>query len=215
MRIAVFGATGMVGGAVVEEILSRGDEVHAVSRSIDARTARDRLTVGAVDVDDAAGVTSVLAGVDAAVLTVRLPAGQESRLAPITARFLDAAAETGVRVLVLGGAGALRSPTDAGRLLVDDPMYIPEQWRTIALAGVEQLRACQAHSFADWVYLSPPAELHPGDRVGGYRRGGSTLLVDDEGRSAVSAADLAIAVVDELERPGADTHFTVIAADEL
>ncbi|GAB2884739.1 hypothetical protein GCM10022245_20270 [Streptomyces mayteni] len=73
---------------------------------------------------------------------------------------------------------------------------------------LDQVVACRAHS-ADWAYLSPPALLAPGRRTGTYRRGTTTLLVDAEGVSRVSAEDLAVAVLDELENLGEDRHFTV------
>jgi uncharacterized protein len=48
--------------------------------------------------------------------------------------------------------------------------------------------------------VSPAAVIvFDGERTGRYRTSGDTLLLDDEGRSTVSAADLAVAVVDEVE----------------
>ncbi|WP_416382691.1 MULTISPECIES: hypothetical protein [Nocardia] len=77
-----------------------------------------------------------------------------------------------------------------------------------ALASLTQLRVCEPHP-ARWTYLSPPALLEPGERTGRYRRGTTTLLLDADGRSRISAEDLAVAVLDELENPGGDRHFTV------
>ncbi|GAB3116661.1 hypothetical protein GCM10027055_26570 [Janibacter alkaliphilus] len=67
---------------------------------------------------------------------------------------------------------------------------------------------------AAWAYLSPPALLEPGTRTGRYRRGTTTLLTAQDGKSWISAEDLAVAVVDELEQPGADRHITVAAAED-
>lgn len=96
-------------------------------------------------------------------------------------------------------AGALRSPDGSDLPVADNPAYVPAEWNTVAAAGVAQLRTCQAHAGADWVYLSPPALLEPGERTGRYRRGTDTLLTGADGRSWISAEDLAVAVVDELE----------------
>ncbi|WP_408648234.1 NAD(P)-dependent oxidoreductase [Streptomyces gossypiisoli] len=60
------------------------------------------------------------------------------------------------------------------------------------------------------MYLSPPALLEPGARTGRYRRGTDSLLTAPDGRSWISAEDLAVAVVDELESPGRERHFTVV-----
>jgi putative NADH-flavin reductase len=48
-----------------------------------------------------------------------------------------------------------------------------------------------------------------GTRTGVYRRGATTLLVDEAGRSRISAEDLSVAVLDEVENPGGVRHFTV------
>ncbi|WP_255632825.1 hypothetical protein [Amycolatopsis sp. TNS106] len=100
----------------------------------------------------------------------------------------------------------MRSPS--GGLVIDDPAFVPPAWRTIASASTSQLRACEAHS-GNWVYLSPPAILEPGVRTGAYRRGTTIILTAEDGSSGISAEDLAVAVVDELENPGKDRHFTV------
>ena len=62
----------------------------------------------------------------------------------------------------------------------------------------------------DWAYLSPPAQLAPGGRTGNYRLGADELLLDAEGNSTISMEDLAVALVDEAERPMHHrTRFTV------
>lgn len=207
MKITVLGATGMVGRRVTTEALGRGHRLVAVART--PPRAAPGLTPLAVDVADPAAPGAAMAGADVAVLAVRRAPGAEATLSALTRSVLDAAQRTGTRVLVVGGAGPLRCPADPDRLLVDDPTYVPEQWRTLAAASVAQLRECQAHPGADWTYLSPPAVLEPGERTGRYRRGTDTALADRAGVSRVSAEDLAVAVLDELERPGADRWFTV------
>ncbi|AOR32803.1 hypothetical protein BFF78_18565 [Streptomyces fodineus] len=211
MTIAVLGATGMVGGRVVGEASARGHRVLALSRKPPA-SENPGVTPVALDAADPAAVRETLSGsaADAVVLTVRtFPADQEF-LVGATRTVLDAAARLGIRVLVVGGAGALRSPGDRELPVAENPVHVPDEYRAVALAGVAQLRACQARTDADWVYLSPPAVLEPGDRTGRYRRGTDTLLTDAAGRSWISAEDLAVAVLDELECPGRDRHITVV-----
>ncbi|MFD5841077.1 NAD(P)-dependent oxidoreductase, partial [Streptomyces chartreusis] len=148
---------------------------------------------------------------DAVILSVRTFPADREFLVGATRTVLDAAARLGMRVLVVGGAGALRSPGDPDLLVADNRAYVPDEYRAVALAGTAQLRTCEAHADADWVYLSPPAELEPGERTGRYRRGTDTLLTaSDDGRSWISAEDLAVAVVDEVENPGTERHITVV-----
>ncbi|GAB3147778.1 NAD(P)-dependent oxidoreductase [Amycolatopsis stemonae] len=204
MKIAVVGAAGMVGSRVLAEAARRGHDLVAV-----VRTRRPDVP-GVVAVEGDAGdphrMATLFAGTDAVVAAARPAPGQEHTVVSTTTALLDAAAKAGTRLLVVGGAAPLR--TGAGRVL-DDPRYVPAEYRAIAEASAAQLAACRAHPAAGWVYLSPPALLEPGPRTGAYRRGTTTLLTRPDGSSRISAEDLAVAVVDELENAGTDRHFTV------
>lgn len=215
MRISVFGATGMAGIPIVTEALTRGHTVTAWSRRLGRFPARPRLTSGIIDLSAPDTLGPVLIAADAAVLAVRPAPGNELQLAPWTSGFLDAAATTGTRVLIVGGAAPLISPNGSDLLLADDPAYVPDEWRSIAQASVEQLRACRAHTYQNWVYLSPAVVFAPGPATGNYARGTTRLLVDPEGNSRITPEDLALAVIDELEQPGHDQHITVTQVTAL
>lgn len=212
MRVSVFGATGMAGSAIVGEALGRGHTVTAISRTASTTAQVQGVRQLPLDLAEAGELTPAFAACDAAVLTVRFPPTEHHRLAPVTRRVLDAAAESGTRVLVVGGSAPLRSPTEPHRLLIDDPDYVPAQWRSIAQASLDQFHECRRHGGADWVYLSPPAVFEPGERTGSYRRGTDRLVTGADGTSRIGAGDLALAVLDELESPGPDRHFTVAQA---
>ncbi|WP_018349661.1 NAD(P)-dependent oxidoreductase [Longispora albida] len=208
MKIAVLGATGMVGSRVTAEAGTRGHEVLALARK--PEIAAPGVTPVPVDAADHSALREVLTGAaDAVVLTVRTFPADERFLVGTTRAVLDIAARSGMRVLVVGGAGALRSPGEPGLLVADNPGYVPASLRAVAAAGVAQLRACEEHPHGEWVYLSPPALLEPGERTGRYQRGTHTMLADPAGRPWISAEDLAVAVLDELENPGRDPHITV------
>lgn len=212
MNIVVIGATGMAGNAIVAEALSRGHHVTAASRHAQGR-GNDLLRTIVLDIASPDAVTElpqVLAGVDAVVLAVRPSPGSEHLMGSMTATVLDAADCAGTCVLVIGGSAPLRSPDDPDRLLIDDTRYIPEAWRPIAGASLEQFQVCMEHAHTRWTYLSPSAIFEPGEDTGGYRRGTTTLLTDKYGHSRVAPGDLALAAVDELEEPGDDPHITVI-----
>ncbi|MEV6400018.1 NAD(P)H-binding protein [Streptomyces sp. NPDC051907] len=208
MKIAVVGAAGMVGSRVVSEAARRGHDLVAVFRTARPAALPPGVIVVEGDATDADHMSRQFEGVDAIVAATRPAAGHEDTIVGITTALLDAAAQTRTRILVVGGAGPLQNPQDPDRLVVDSPEYVPREWRAVAAASSAQLDACRAHR-ADWVYLSPPAVLEPGHRTGQYRRGGATLIAGADGTSLISAEDLAVAVVDELENPREDRHFTV------
>jgi putative NADH-flavin reductase len=87
-----------------------------------------------------------------------------------------------------------------GVALVDTPDF-PAEYRAEAAAGRAFLDALRNERELDWTFLSPSALLEPGPRTGKFRMGGDQLLVDETGKSHVSAADYAVAMIDELERP--------------
>ena len=52
--------------------------------------------------------------------------------------------------------------------------------------------------------------LTPGERMGRYRLGSDTLLVDEKGDSQISMEDFAVALIDEAEnRKHTKARFTV------
>ncbi|WP_327147632.1 NAD(P)-dependent oxidoreductase [Nocardia sp. NBC_01329] len=208
MKIAVVGAAGMVGSRVVAEAARRGHDPVAVIRNGRPVALPPGVVTVRGDANDRSRMGELFVGADAVVVATRPVPGQEHGVAATTRALLDAAAASGIRVLVVGGAAPLRNPAHPDRLVLDSPEYVPEPIRTIAGASVAQLDACRDHP-ADWVYLSPPALLEPGTRTGTYRRGTTTLLVDAAGNSRISAEDLAVAILDELENSGGVEHFTV------
>jgi putative NADH-flavin reductase len=201
MRIIVFGAGGNVGGRVVAEAMSRGHTVTAVVRD----PARfPFLPLGVVaktgDAADTDDVATLSAGHDVAITATRPALGREHELVAVAEAVLAGVARTGVRLLVVGGAATLALPGGDGATVIDGPDF-PSSLLPIALACVDQLAACRAATGHDWAYLSPPAVLEPGERTGRYRLGVDELLVDADGRSAISMEDLAVALLDEAEQP--------------
>jgi putative NADH-flavin reductase len=51
-----------------------------------------------------------------------------------------------------------------------------------------------------WTYVTPPTNFTNGPRTGMFRIGGDRALEDDRGRTRVSRADFAVALVDEAEQ---------------
>ncbi|MEV0387363.1 NAD(P)H-binding protein [Nonomuraea sp. NPDC050643] len=209
MRITVFGATGAVGGRVVAEAVSRGHEVTAVVRdparlplpAVGRGSARLPLPHAVVgDASDVADVVRLSRGQDLVVSATRPAPGREADLVTTAKALLAGVAETGVRLLLVGGAAGLTVPGGGGRTVVESPGF-PPSWRPIALACNAQFEVCRAEERADWTYLSPPALIEPGERTGRYRLGRDELVVDAAGRSAISMEDFAVALLDEAETP--------------
>ncbi|MEV6598556.1 NAD(P)H-binding protein [Actinoplanes sp. NPDC051346] len=206
MKITVVGAAGMSGSRVIAEALGRGHRVTAVLRRRRPVALPPEVTAVYGDATDTGLMTKLFADADAIVGATRPDPGAEDTVTATTTALLDAAAEAGTRILFIGGSAPLRAP--GGGLAFDHPGYVPAELRTIAAASIAQLDACREHD-ADWTYVSPPALLEPGTRTARYRRGGTALVVAADGSSRISAEDLAVAVLDELERSAGERHFSV------
>ncbi|HEY8880374.1 MAG TPA: NAD(P)H-binding protein, partial [Roseateles sp.] len=117
------------------------------------------------------------------------------------------------RLLVVGGAGSLF--VAPGVQLVDTPEFaghVPPNIVPGARAARDHLTALRGNTRLDWTFLSPPALLAPGERSGHYRVGGEELLMAGNKPAGISVADLAVAVIDEIEKPGhLRARFTVAA----
>ena len=76
----------------------------------------------------------------------------------------------------------------------------PERSRTGFRDALSELRE-KAPAGLRWTVVSPPVLIDvDGPRTGSYRTGTDALLRRADGSSAISAANLAVAVVNEIER---------------
>lgn len=200
-KIAIIGATGRAGSQLLEEALRRGHNVVAIVRDPSRLQGRPGVTVKALDATDSHALQTAVSGVDAV-----LSAAHFSTLSPHA--IIEPVKRAGVkRLLVVGGAGSLLLPS--GHRVIDSPDF-PEAYKAEASAGVVFLEQLRKEADLDWTFLSPSAEFVEGARTGHYTLGKDHLLIGAEGKSWISFADYAIAMIDELEKPAhSRQRFTV------
>ncbi len=206
--ITVIGGTGYAGSAVVKEARSRGHQVTSVSRNPPAEPV-EGVTYLALP---AAEATRAIAGADVVVAALS-PRGDNVGEVPAVYRTLAAAAAAqGARFIVVGGFSSLRSEPGAPRFV--ESGRIPPDFAGEAVEMNSILtELLDGGTDADWLFVSPAAVFGahaPGTRLGRYRVGDDVALFDAAGESAISAADFALALVDEIETPTrhrAQIHF--------
>jgi len=200
MKIIIFGAAGDVGRRTVTEAIRRGHSVTAVVRRAAQATMLEPGTTAVVaDISTQANPASLVHGHDLVISALRPRPGQEPLLSALTETVLGAAATAGARALIVGGAASLRLPGKATTVLTE-PGFLPENVVPIAEACQAQYELILKETKTDWSYLCPPAMLGPGERTGQYRSGGDDLLVSQDGTSAISMEDFAVALLDEAEQ---------------
>ena len=210
MRIALIGASGFIGRAILEEALSRGHEVTALVRDPSRLTHARNLETKAIDVFDTQALTRVLESHDAVISAFSGHAHSnvlEDYLRGIRS-IIRATKAAGIpRLLVVGGAGSLE--VAPGVQVLDTPDF-PEQYRATAEAARRALHILQDEESLNWTMLSPSALIEPGARTGHFRLGTNQLLVDASGQSHITTGDYAMAMIDELEAPKHERRrFTV------
>ncbi|WP_316785391.1 NAD(P)-dependent oxidoreductase [Pedobacter frigiditerrae] len=207
MKVAILGATGFVGTAILNELLSRGNEVIAIARNLDKIESNDeKLTKLAVDVLDTVQLAEALKGADAVVSAFNAgwtnPNLYNDTITGATA-IQEAVKLSGVkRFIFIGGAGTLQID---GNQLVDGPQF-PAEIYPGASAVRDYFNVLKQEKELDWLFFSPAIEMHPGitiGRTGKYRLGKTSPVFNEEGRSILSVEDLAIVIADELEN---NTH---------
>ncbi len=196
MKIALIGATGLVGSRILSESLDRGHTVTAIVRNPETLSGEAGVTPVKGDVQDTAGLASLVAGHDV-VISAFNPGKDETGKGGRS--IVDALKTAGVsRLLVVGGAGTLEIAP--GQRVVDQSDF-PAEWKDGALRTADFLGLLRGESELDWVFVSPAAMLMPGERTGQYRVGGDRLMTDAKGDSRISLEDYAVAMLDETERP--------------
>ena len=202
-KIVIIGATGYVGSAILKEALGRGHQVKAIVRDPSKLTLiHPHLKVVGGSVTDTDFLSRELAKSDA-VISAFNPGWSNPNIYEETLEgygsILCAVRNSGVHsFLMVGGAGSLL--VAPGRQLMDEP-DVPKK----LLPGIRGMAKVYTdlllpEKSVDWVFLSPAANMAPGERTGKFRLGKDELIVDESGDSNISVEDFAVAMIDELEQ---------------
>lgn len=218
MKIAVIGATGLVGNATVAELASRGHHVTAIARNVEKVMKADNVQAVSADVN-APDFAEKITGFDAVVCAYNGGWANPNLAQDIQqayANILPAAKQAQVPYfLIIGGAGSLNVAPNLA--LVDTPDF-PKEVYPAANEMRVLLNSLRNNREINWAFLSPAAMFSVApvrfDRTGKYRLGQDDVLLNADGNPAdISVADLAVAIADDVEQK-AHLHqrFTVAEA---
>ena len=202
--VVLIGASGFVGNAILNELLSRGHKVTAVLRNPKKiNVTNSKLEIVKTDVSDTNVMVEICKGKEA-IISAYNPGWANPDIYEETLRnyplILEAAKQSGAkRLLCVGGAGTLFC---APGLRVVDSGAIPDAIMDgVKSLGEFYLNTLMNEKTIDWIFFSPAGTLESGKRTGKFRLGKDDLIVDENGISHISVEDYAVAMVDELENP--------------
>ncbi len=201
-RITVLGGTGYAGAAVVAEAQRRGHDVIAVSRTepTDPIDGVEQVTGSVLD----PGILDrVVPGSDVVIEAVSPRGDMAGKEEGLVDDLIARVSGTPARLGVIGGASSLLVEEGGPRLI--DTHRPPAEVLPEIETGIRILDTLKASPEAlDWFYVSPARDFGawvPAPDTGSYRLGGDILITAEDGSSVISAADLAHAILDEIEQP--------------
>jgi putative NADH-flavin reductase len=214
-NISVLGGSGYAGAAVVAEARRRGHSVTAVSRT--APTAPiDGATYVEGSVLEAAVLDRVLADADVVISALSPRGDMTGKVEGVVEELVARLAGTSTRLGYVGGASSLLTEAGGPRLWDVSKDHMPAEVMPEVRTGLDTLAILEASPEGlDWFYVSPPQDFGSWlgtASKGTYVRGGDVLLRDADGASTISADDLALAILDEVEAPAHHRNrFTAIS----
>ena len=202
-RITILGGTGYAGAAIVAEAAKRGHQVTSVSRSEpEARIDGVEYVIGSAL--DGATLDAVLPERDVVISAISPRGDTAGKLEGILDDLITRLTGTSTRLGFVGGALSLQLEEGGPTSFEVSKEHIPADVLPEVETGIAALATLKASPEAlDWFYVSPPADFGSWlgtPSQGRYRLGGDVLLKDAEGVSTISADDLALAIVDEVEK---------------
>lgn len=197
--ITVIGGTGYTGSNLVSEAVRRGHGATAFSRNPPSDPVAGARYVQGTGPEGSALVT----GSDVVIATLSPRGDSQGTLLATYQALATAAVEHGVRLIIVGGFSSLRPAPGEPRFVEGDldPQFAPE---LLEMDSVREWLQSAAPAGLDWTFVSPASgygSWAPGTRTGHYRVGGEIALFDADGHSEISGADLAVAIIDEIEQP--------------
>ena len=202
MKIAIIGATGFVGSAILNELANRNHDITAIARNPKETSTATWIAADIFNVD---ALAATLKGNDIVINAYNSgwtnPNIYDDFIAGSKA-IQEAVKKSGVkRFITIGGAGSLFVAPDLQA--VDTPDF-PKEYHAGATAARDYLNILKEEKDLDWAFFSPAFEMHQGittGRTGKYRLGLDNPVFNDEQRSILSVEDLAVVIADETETP--------------
>jgi uncharacterized protein len=202
LNIVIYGGSGAIGSRIVNEAAARGHNVTVVDKTPKPDIAPKGVKVIAGDVFDKQDVLKNIAGADALIssIVVRPAPTPDFALSVVKSEVEALRAQAGAkkaRLLVVGGASSLYGAD--GKRIIERFGGRQDGEVKSSVDSLDWLRA--EVKDVQWTFQSPNGSIMARQRTGKFRLGTEQILVDANGKSAISMEDFAVAMIDEIEKP--------------
>jgi putative NADH-flavin reductase len=210
LNIVIYGGSGSVGSRIVNEAAARGHNVTVVDKSPKPDIAPKGVKGVAGDVFDKQDVLKNIAGADVLISSIvaRPAPTPDFALSVVKSEVEALRAQTGpkkTRLLIVGGGSSLYGAD--GKRIIERFGNRQDGEVKSSVDAVDWLKA--EVKDVQWSFFSPNGSFSPGQRTGKYRFGTDKVIVDANGRSAISYEDYAAAMIEEAEKGQyINKHFT-------
>jgi len=192
MKVAVIGANGKEGSLIVKEALARGLDVTSIVRDAkksptDKYLVRDVYSLKSEDVVE----------FDVLVDALGFFGPMVKEYVPATKHLIEILSGSKTRLMVVGGAGSLYVDSKHTQQLYQQADF-PDAVKPLSEEMGKSLDILR-DSNINWTFISPAAMFDAkGEKTGKYVLAGEELSFGADGKSEISYADFAIAMVDEI-----------------
>jgi putative NADH-flavin reductase len=209
MKIAIVGATGKSGSMILKEALSRNLDCTAVVRRPERLNAkvpfiqRDVFNITTVDIAPFDIIVSAFGNEDY---------NNRNPHIEVIEHYQTILKNSGKWLITVGSAGHLFTDETRQKKRYDDKQLISDEVRAGCIVLEQSYLTLKNNSEGfDWTYMAPAVEyLWKGERTGKYQSGLDIVLKNSKGKSVISYADYAVAMLDEIENSQyKNTMFTV------
>lgn len=194
MKVGVIAASGKAGSNILREALLRNHEAIAIVKN--KATLKEPVSTIEKDLFDL--TSSDVESFDYLINAFAPINGEEHLYVEACKHLIAILKPTNTKLFAIGNAGCLFIDRDETVRLHEIEEY-PEQLSTIAKYQLQALELLR-HSTVTWTVLHPSKMFDSeGPRTGHYVLGKEQLIVNSQQISYISYADLAVAIIDEIE----------------
>ncbi len=197
MNLAIIGASGFVGRALVKQALSKGHQVIAISRSGIFEPLQGLSNIH-VDVFSESALGEAITNADMVISAYNSGWNNPNLYEDYingSKHIVNVCKLHKKHVIFIGGASSLLLQSGEPAL-----SQVSGEWKDKVRGAFDLLDILRKDLSFDWTFISPASEIIPSEQHDTFNIGGDYLLYGHNGKSQITVGDLALFTVTEALR---------------